>query len=123
MKVRPHIMLHGGVAEAAIALWRRAFPDLEATPPAPPALLWTLSLGGQVVTLFDSPTPHDFAPTPSWSFMVDLEAAQDVDAAHAVLSEGGHTIMPLDGYDFADRFAWVEDAFGISWQLRYGARA
>ncbi|MEM8592502.1 MAG: VOC family protein [Pseudomonadota bacterium] len=121
MKVRPHIMLHSGVAGAAIALWREALPGLSASEPEPPALLWRISVGGQDFTLFDSPQPHEFVPTPSWSFMVDLETAEAVDAAHSILAEGGNTIMPADAYDFAQRFAWVEDRFGISWQLRFGA--
>lgn len=84
-------------------------------------MLWQLSIGGQDFTLFDSPAPHEFAPTPSWSFMVDVDTAEAVDAAHGVLEEGGKVLMPPDAYDFAERFAWVEDRFGISWQLRFGA--
>ena len=114
-------MLHSGVAEAAIELWSKAFPGLSTTPPSPPAMLWQLSLGGQDFTLFDSPAAHEFAPTPSWSFMVDLDAPEDVDAAHDALQAGGSVLMPPDAYDFAERFALVEDRFVISWQLRYGA--
>ena len=115
-------MLHSGVADTAIALWRRAFPDLTAAPPTGVAGLWTSSVGGQTFTLFDSPQPHEFAPTPSWSFMVDVDTAADVDTALGVLSDGGNVIMPADSYDFAERFAWVEAAHKISWQLRFGPR-
>ncbi|MEO0484411.1 MAG: VOC family protein [Pseudomonadota bacterium] len=116
-------MLHSGVAQEAVSLWQRAFPDLTEAPPRPPAMLWHLSVGGLAFTLFDSPTPHAFAPTPSWSFMIDVDDAARVDSAHDVLADGGQTLMPPDSYDFAKRFTWVEDRFGISWQLRFGAAA
>jgi len=120
MQMRPHIMLQGGVAEAAIAHWRRAFGDLVVKEPEPPALLWHITCGGQTFTLFDSPEPHEFGPTPTWSFMVDLDTADAVDRIHEVLAQDGGTLMPPDTYPFAQRFAWVEDRFGLSWQLRFG---
>ncbi|MGR3466709.1 MAG: VOC family protein [Shimia sp.] len=118
MRLTPRIMFQGQ-AEGAIALWRRAFPDMsvEATGDA----AWTLIVAGQTISVFDSPPMHDFAPTPSWSWMVDVDTSDEVDRLAALLSEGGKTLMPADSYDFAARFAWVEDPYGISWQLRHGA--
>ncbi|MEL6662392.1 MAG: VOC family protein, partial [Pseudomonadota bacterium] len=26
-------------------------------------------------------------------------------------------LMPMDNYGFSQRFAWVNDKFGVSWQL------
>ena len=122
IRARPHIMLQGGVAPDAVALWKRAFPDLEAVPPQPPAMLWRITVGGQDFTLFDSPEPHEFAPTPSWSFMIDVMHANEVDQILDVLADGGTVVMPAGAYEFANRFAWVEDAFAISWQLRFGPK-
>jgi predicted 3-demethylubiquinone-9 3-methyltransferase (glyoxalase superfamily) len=34
-----------------------------------------------------------------------------------VLSEGGGVLMPLGNYGFSRRFGWVNDRFGVSWQL------
>ncbi|WP_224814986.1 VOC family protein [Hasllibacter sp. MH4015] len=119
MRAGAHIMLDGGQGAQAIDHWQRAFPDLSAEADADQPGLWTLTFAGMTFTLFDSPEPHDFAPTPSWSMMVDVDRAQDVEGPTAILAEGGKTLMPLDRYDFADRFAWVEDRFGISWQIRF----
>ena len=36
---------------------------------------------------------------------------------HQALTEGGETLMPPDDYGFSTRFAWLNDRFGVSWQL------
>ncbi|MGR3490711.1 MAG: VOC family protein [Shimia sp.] len=118
MRLTPHIMFQGQAAEA-IALWRRAFLDMEVRETGPS--LWTLALAGQTISIFDSPPGHDFTPTPSWSWMVGLDTASGVDRLAGVLSDGGQTMVPANSYDFAERFAWVQDPFGISWQLRHCA--
>lgn len=35
----------------------------------------------------------------------------------AKLAEGGGVLMPVDAYPFSPRFAWINDRFGVSWQL------
>lgn len=120
--VRPHIMLQGGVAEDAISLWRQAFPSLTATPPSGVAGLWEITVEDQRFTLFDSQQPHAFGPTPAWSFMVDVDDAEHVHDLGDILSAGGTVLMPADAYPFAEQFTWVEDRFGVSWQVRFGAK-
>ena len=58
-----------------------------------------------------------FRPNPSVSFHVHLPDADAVDALHGVLSEGGMDLMPLGAYPWSPRYAWVQDRFGVSWQL------
>ena len=58
-----------------------------------------------------------FEPNPSISFFVDCPSAADVDVLWSALSEGGMPLMPLDSYPFSERFGWVQDRFGISWQI------
>lgn len=68
--------------------------------------------------------PH-FKFNPSISFMVNFDPSQDKDARQRIdevwekLSEGGQTLMPLDKYPFSERFGWLEDKYGLSWQLIY----
>ncbi|HBT72146.1 MAG TPA: VOC family protein, partial [Lysinibacillus sp.] len=33
--------------------------------------------------------------------------------------EGGQALMPLNHYGFSKQFAWIQDRFGMSWQLSY----
>ncbi|WP_375281775.1 VOC family protein [Pseudooctadecabacter sp.] len=120
IKARPHIMLQGGVTGDAVTLWQTAFPDLTASDTDGMGLR-TLMLGDLTFTLFDSPPIHKFGPTPSWSMMVDVDTAEAVDNAAAKLGDGGSILMPADSYEFAQRFVWVQDRFGISWQIRFGA--
>ncbi len=60
---------------------------------------------------------------PSVSFMVNFDPAQDPDAATRIdkiwnkLSEGGTALMPLGEYPFSKRYGWIQDKYGVSWQL------
>lgn len=58
-----------------------------------------------------------FSPNPSISFFVNCESKDEVDRLWAALSEGGRTLMPLDTYPFSQWYGWVEDKFGVSWQV------
>ncbi|MGD9942870.1 MAG: VOC family protein [Burkholderiaceae bacterium] len=65
----------------------------------------------------DSPVKHAFSFTPSSSIFVDFDSAAELDRVFGVLSEGGQPLMPLDNYGFSQRFGWLNDRFGVSWQL------
>jgi predicted 3-demethylubiquinone-9 3-methyltransferase (glyoxalase superfamily) len=51
------------------------------------------------------------------SLFVDCASESEIDRLFASLSDGGGVLMPLDRYPFAQKFAWVADRFGVSWQL------
>ena len=75
------------------------------------------TLGGHRLACIDSPVKHGFTFTPSVSLLVDCEDEAEMDAAFAGLSEGGAVLMPPGSYGFSTKFAWVNDRFGVSWQL------
>ncbi len=64
-----------------------------------------------------------FKPNPSVSFFVNFDpsknpnAQADLDALWGKLSPGGKILMPLQEYPFSKHYGWVEDRFGVSWQL------
>lgn len=79
----------------------------------------TFVLAGQRIRCIDSPAPHAFGFTPSVSLFVETQAVE-VDRLFAALSEGGEILMPLDAYPFSRRYGWVNDRFGVSWQVAAG---
>ncbi len=63
---------------------------------------------------------EDFEKNPSISFTVYIEAKEKVDEIWNRLLKNGKVLMPLQKYDFTDYYGWVQDQFGISWQLVLG---
>lgn len=61
-----------------------------------------------------------YKPNPAISFMVICEDRQEVDAIWNALSEGGVTLMPLDSYPWSPYYGWIQDRYGVSWQLYLG---
>ncbi len=66
--------------------------------------------------------PH-FKLNPSISFMINFDPSQDaqahehLDALWEKLSDGGTALMPLDAYPFSKRYGWIQDKYGVNWQL------
>lgn len=64
-----------------------------------------------------------FQINPSVSFTVNVDpgrvddAPAMVDRLWAALGEGGHTLMELGEYPFSARYGWLQDRFGVSWQI------
>jgi predicted 3-demethylubiquinone-9 3-methyltransferase (glyoxalase superfamily) len=47
----------------------------------------------------------------------DKEASRRIDEVWGKLIDGGQALMPLDKYPFSERYGWVQDKYGVSWQL------
>ena len=85
---------------------------------------------GSVMTLGFKLEGSDFAAlnggpvfkfTPAVSFFVSLGTEEETDALWKKLSVSGKVRMELRKYPFSEKFGWVEDAFGVNWQLNLGA--
>ena len=55
--------------------------------------------------------------TPAISFSVHCVTEGEVDELWAHLSPGGKVLMPLDKYFFSEKYGWIEDQYGVSWQI------
>ena len=58
-----------------------------------------------------------FKINPSVSFFVHSKDEKEIDNLWSKLSEGGKVLMELNKYDWSKKYGWVEDKFGVSWQL------
>lgn len=126
-KIVPHFWFEKDVKEAA-EFYATVFPESKVT---------------SVSTLYDTPSGDVdtvafelwgqkfmaigagplFKPNPSISFFVNFDPSREENAREMLdemwqkLSEGGKALMPLDKYPFSDWYGWIEDRYGLSWQL------
>lgn len=74
-------------------------------------------LNGKLFMCSDSPPIHDWNFTPAVSNFVECVDESELDRLFTKLSENGKVMMPLNNYGFSQKFGFVEDKFGVSWQL------
>ncbi len=58
-----------------------------------------------------------FKFNPSVSFFVNCKTADEVQTLWDKLSVDGTALMPLDKYHFSEKYGWIQDKYGVSWQL------
>ena len=127
-KIKPFFTF-GGHAENAIHFYLSLFDDSEiihithygkdAGDRAGKIEVATFTMHGQQFMCIDSSVEHAWAFTPAISLHVACDSAEEVDRLHNALIEGGESFMPLGSYPFAQRYAWIQDRFGVSWQLMW----
>ncbi len=62
----------------------------------------------------------DFMFTPAISFFVKLETEAEADVLWEKLVEGGTVLMPFQAYDWSKKYGWLNDKYGVSWQIGVG---
>jgi predicted 3-demethylubiquinone-9 3-methyltransferase (glyoxalase superfamily) len=128
-KIIPHLWF-ATEAKAAAHFYAGTFPDAKVTnvsvitdtPSGDCDLVSFEIMGTSFMAISAGPL---FTFNPSVSFMVNFDPSQDhsarvqIDAVWEKLSEGGKVLMPLGEYPFSERYGWIEDKYGLSWQLIY----
>ncbi len=74
-------------------------------------------LNGRAFMCSDSPIEHEWNFTPGVSTFVDCRDKKQLLTLYQKLSTDGKIYMPLNNYGFSQQFAFVEDKYGVSWQL------
>ena len=126
MQIHPFLMFEGK-AEEAMKFYVSLIPDSAIVDimrygPGQPGPEGTVirarfRIGGQTILCSDSFVKHAFTFTPSSSLFVHCESEADLDRLAAALSDGGQFLMPVGNYGFSKKFAWLNDRYGVSWQL------
>ncbi|MEU4514231.1 VOC family protein [Nonomuraea wenchangensis] len=126
-KTTTFLMFQNGDAEEAMTFYISLFDDAKvvhverfaAGEPGPEGKIKhaTFTLAGQEYMCIDSGPQHAFTFTPSISIYVACDTEEEIDRLYAALAEGGGQLMPLGSYGFSTKFGWVNDRFGVSWQL------
>lgn len=81
-------------------------------------LVVTIDAAGQKFMLLNG-GPF-FTLNPAISFYVICDTVIEVEQTWQKLVEGGHVLMPLNTYSWSEKYGWVQDKFGVSWQLSAG---
>jgi predicted 3-demethylubiquinone-9 3-methyltransferase (glyoxalase superfamily) len=58
-----------------------------------------------------------FQINPALSFYVSCETAEEVEQIWAKLIENGSVMMPLNTYPWSEKYGWLKDQFGMTWQI------
>jgi predicted 3-demethylubiquinone-9 3-methyltransferase (glyoxalase superfamily) len=120
-KITPHLWFDKEAVEAT-NLYTTTFKDakiknktkLNNTPTGTVNII-TIEILGQTFSLINAGPYFKF--NPSISFLVACKTKEEVDSIWSTLSEGGTALMELGDYPFSQRYGWIQDRYGLSWQV------
>ena len=114
-KITPCLWFDGQAKEAA-TLYCSVFADAKITAQSP--IVTAIEVSGQSITLLDG--GPIYKPNPSISFYYICEKAEELDRIWKAFSKEGTVLMPLDKYPWGEKYGWINDKHGISWQFSLG---
>ena len=122
-KITPHLWFDNNAEEAAnfyTSIFKNSkiknVTTLHNTPSGT-VEIFTIELLGQEFTLISAGPLFKF--NPSVSFLVVCNTKEEVDELWGNLSNGGMALMELGEYPFSEKYGWVQDKYGLSWQMIY----
>ncbi len=103
-------------AHDAAAFYTALFKDAKILATSPYAI--TVHLKGQKFMLLNGNTNKPI--NSSVTFFVVCESGAETEHLWNALSESGNILMPLDRYPWSEQYGWLQDRFGVSWQIAFG---
>lgn len=124
MKSATTFLMFQGQANEAIQQYKEWFKDLTVESltymeNSQQVAMAVLNLKELKVMVNDSVIKHNFTFTPATSIFVECETLEEIDNLSAEVLVDGQALMPLGHYGFSEKFAWIQDRFGVSWQFTY----
>jgi predicted 3-demethylubiquinone-9 3-methyltransferase (glyoxalase superfamily) len=116
-KIRPFLWFDGK-AEQATTFYTSIFKNSKIRSISQMSATFQLD-GLEFIALNGGP---QFKFSPATSFFAECETREEVDEMWKKLSKGGTILMELAAYPFSEKFGWVQDKFGVSWQLNLAGR-
>ena len=119
-KITPFLWFDNRIEEA-LNLYTSVFPNskiLHLNRNGDTVFTASFSLGGQQFAALNGGPRFQF--NPGISFYVVCETEAEVNAAWQKLSEGGMVMMPLQQYPWAEKYGWLQDRYGLTWQISLG---
>lgn len=102
-----------GQAKAAATFYCSIFPESKIIQESPMVVNWELN-GQRFMGLNGGPM---FQLNASISVFANFDNQANLDAAWNQLIDGGSALMPIDKYPWSERYGWLKDKFGLTWQL------
>lgn len=103
-------------AKEAATLYCSVFDNAKITAQSP--VVTAIDVSGHSITLLDGGPKYQ--PNPSISFYYICENAEELDRIWNAFSKEGTVMMALDKYPWGEKYGWITDKYGISWQLALG---
>jgi predicted 3-demethylubiquinone-9 3-methyltransferase (glyoxalase superfamily) len=102
-----------GNAKAAAAFYSSFFKNSRITADTPLVVTFELA-EKKFMGLNGGPM---FKINPSISFFVKCESLNETNEIWNKLIDGGKALIPIDKYPWSERYGWVQDKFGVTWQI------
>ncbi len=103
-------------AKEAAELYCSVFKKSKITAQSP--IVTEIEVSGQKFILLDGGSKYQ--SNPSISFYYICENEQELDKIWKGFEKDGNVMMPLKKYHWSEKYGWITDKFGISWQLALG---
>ena len=121
--ITPHLWFDKEAKEAAI-LYTSLFPDskiasattITGTPSGDSDIVNFTMAGQQFMAISAGPY---FKLNPAISLFVVFDNEADIKAAWDTLIDGGKALMEYDTYPWAHKYGWLQDKYGLTWQLSW----
>lgn len=122
-KITPHLWFDKEAVEAA-NFYTSTFPDskiiststIKDTPSGDCDIVSFQIMGFDFMAISAGPI---FKLNPSISFHLKCKTTDEANEIWEKLSPGGKIMMEIGEYPFSKRYGWVQDKYGVSWQVIY----